>query len=103
MGFAFTEDIFYFLNKVYSSGLQAGYDLFKTRVDFFGFNMLGHAVYTALFGAGLGAASIMIRRRDRILWAAGGFGAAALAHAMHNGLTEAVLTVRFGLGTTAAA
>lgn len=103
MGFAFTEDVFYFYGLADQAGLQEGWELFRSRVDFFGLNMLGHSIFTGLTGAGLGAATVIVRPGRRMLAVTGGFGAAVMAHATHNGLMGAVLTARFGLDTTAAA
>lgn len=103
MGFAFTEDIFYFYGLASQAGLHEGWDLFRSRVDFFGLNMLGHSIFTGIFGAGLGAASVIVRPGRRVLAAAGGFAAAVAAHAVHNGLVSAALAARFGLDTAAAA
>ena len=103
MGFAFTEDIFYFYGLASQAGLHEGWDLFRSRVDFFGLNMLGHSIFTGLTGAGLGAATVIVRPGRRMLAAVGGFAAAVVVHATHNGLVSAVLTARFGLDTTAAA
>ena len=101
MGFAFTEDVFYFYGLATEAGVREGWELFQSRVDFFGLNMLGHSIYTGIFGAGLGAATVLVRRHRRILAAVGGFGGAVLAHALHNGLTSAVLAARYGLDVTA--
>ena len=100
MGFAFTEDVFYFYGLANQAGVREGWELFQSRVDLFGLNMLGHSIYTGLFGAGLGAATVIVRRHRRILAAVGGFGAAVVTHALHNGLTSAVLAARFGVDVT---
>ena len=100
MGFAFTEDVFYFYALANEAGVREGWELFQSRVDLFGLNMLGHSIYTGLFGAGLGAATVIVRRHRRILAAVGGFGAAVVTHALHNGLTSAILAARFGIDVT---
>src|SRR3712207_342702 len=53
LGFAFTEDLLYLLNVADERGLGAGLSEYASRVDFFGVGQLGHAVYTAAFGAGV--------------------------------------------------
>jgi RsiW-degrading membrane proteinase PrsW (M82 family) len=75
MGFAFTEDVFYFYGLANQAGVREGWELFQSRVDLFGLNMLGHSIYTGLFGAGLGAATVIVRRRRRVHAAVGGIGA----------------------------
>jgi RsiW-degrading membrane proteinase PrsW (M82 family) len=42
LGFAFTEDVFYFVNEAQNQGLQSGLDVFLNRRDFFGPAMLHH-------------------------------------------------------------
>ena len=103
MGFAFTEDVFYFYGLAHQAGIQEGWELFQSRVDLFGLNMLGHSIYTGLFGAGLGAATVITRRWRRVLAGGAGFAAAIAAHSIHNGLTNAVLAARFGLDVASAA
>jgi predicted ATPase/RsiW-degrading membrane proteinase PrsW (M82 family) len=102
LGFAFTEDVFYFVNEAQNQGLQSGVDVFLHRRDFFGPAMLHHPLWTAAFGAGLGAATWTASRAGKVLFPLLGFAAAVLMHAINNGLVEAVLTVRYGLDQTAA-
>ena len=102
LGFAFTEDFFYFLDRARSQGLDAGLDVFLGRRDFFGPAVLHHPLFTAAFGAGLGLASWSRRRAARVGFALAGFAVAVLMHAVNNGLVELVLTQRYGLATAAA-
>lgn len=102
LGFAFTEDVFYFVNEAQTQGLQNGLDVFVHRRDFFGPAMLHHPLWTAAFGAGLGAAAWTASKPRKVLYPLLGFSAAVLMHAINNGLVEAVLTLRYGLAQTAA-
>ena len=102
LGFAFTEDVFYFVNTAQNQGLQSGVDVFLHRRDFFGPAMLHHPLWTAAFGAGLGAAVWTTSRAGKVLFPIAGFAAAVLMHAINNGLVEAVLALRYGLDQTAA-
>jgi protease PrsW len=95
LGFAFTEDLFYLFEK---GGLQT----YLLRVDFLGMGSLGHAVYTGTFGAGLGLATWSRSRWRRIGFAALGLGLAMLMHALHNGLVQLILVLRYGMEPTAA-
>ncbi len=91
LGFAFTEDVFYFVNEAQTQGLENGLDVFVHRRDFFGPAMLHHPLWTAAFGAGLGAAAWTPSRVRKVLYPLAGFSAAVLMHAINNGLVEAVL------------
>lgn len=102
LGFAFTEDVFYFVNEAQNQGLESGLDVFVHRRDFFGPAMLHHPLWTAAFGAGLGAATWTASRAGKVLFPLAGFAVAVLMHAINNGLVEAVLTLRYGLDQTAA-
>ncbi len=102
LGFAFTEDVFYFVNEAQTQGLENGLDVFVHRRDFFGPAMLHHPLWTAAFGAGLGAAAWTASKPRKVLYPLLGFSAAVLMHAINNGLVEAVLTLRYGLAQTAA-
>jgi predicted ATPase/RsiW-degrading membrane proteinase PrsW (M82 family) len=102
LGFAFTEDIFYFVNEAQSQGLQSGLDVFVHRRDFFGPAMLHHPLWTAAFGAGLGAAAWTTSRPLKVLFPLLGFTVAVLMHAVNNGLVEFVLWLRYGMEQTAA-
>lgn len=102
LGFAFTEDVFYFVNEARAQGLESGLDVFVHRRDFFGPAMLHHPLWTAAFGAGLGAAAWTTSSVRRILFPLAGFAAAVLMHAINNGLVELVLWFRYGMQQTAA-
>jgi predicted ATPase/RsiW-degrading membrane proteinase PrsW (M82 family) len=102
LGFAFTEDVFYFVNEAQNQGLESGLDVFVHRRDFFGPAMLHHPLWTAAFGAGLGAATWTASRAGKVLFPLAGFALAVLMHAINNGLVEAVLALRYGLDQTAA-
>jgi predicted ATPase/RsiW-degrading membrane proteinase PrsW (M82 family) len=102
LGFAFTEDVFYFVDQARVSGLEGGLDVFLYRRDFFGPAMLHHPLWTAAFGAGLGLAAWTTRPPLKVLFPLAGFSFAVLMHAVNNGLVEAVLVLRYGLDATAA-
>ncbi len=102
LGFAFTEDVFYFVNEAQNQGLESGLDVFVHRRDFFGPAMMHHPLWTAAFGAGLGAATWTASRAGKVLYPIAGFAVAVLMHAINNGLVEAVLVARYGLERTAA-
>ena len=61
-----------------------------------GLGALGHALYAAVFGAGLGLATWAAKRGWKVALATGGFLLATLLHALHNGGTEALLVARHG-------
>jgi protease PrsW len=103
LGFAFTEDLLYLLNVANERGLEAGLSEYASRVDFFGVGQLGHAVYTAAFGAGLGLATWSRSWRGRLGFPLLGLVAAMLMHAVHNGLPSFALAWRYGLENAAAA
>ena len=102
VGFGFTEDFFYFINHAGSEGVRVGADIYLGRRDFFGPTALHHPLFTAAFGAGLGAATASSSWRPRILWPLAGFSVAALMHAVNNGLVQLILDLRFGLGDATA-
>ena len=100
LGFAFTEDLFYLFDQARVNGLQSGFDVFVHRRDFFGPAVLHHPVFTAAFGAGLGAAAWTTSRWKKITFALLGFAVAVLMHAVNNGLVEFILVVRYGMDET---
>lgn len=102
VGFAFTEDFFYFLNRARLEGLDSAFQLFLARRDFFGPQALHHPLFTAPFGVAVGLATWSRTRRWRIGLPVIGFVAAVLIHAVNNGLVEAILTLRYGIDATAA-
>lgn len=97
LGFGFTEDFFYFLDRARTRGINDAVDVFLYRRDFFGPAVLHHALFTAAFGAGLGAASWSNRRSRRLVLPLVGFAVAVFLHAVNNGLLELVLTLKYGL------
>jgi len=101
LGFAFTEDFFYFVNATYTLGLSSGLDVFVSRRDFFGPTMLHHALFTATFGAALGLATWARGWFARIALPVLGLALAFAMHAVNNGLVELVLVLRYGLADTA--
>lgn len=101
IGFAFTEDLFYFFREAQTSGdLGSALDVFVDRRDFFGPAMLRHAVWTATFGAGLGLATWSARRAGRIGWPLLALALAVLMHAVNNGLVPVLLAIEYGFETT---
>jgi RsiW-degrading membrane proteinase PrsW (M82 family) len=101
LGFAFTEDFFYFVIRAHEQGPQAGIEVFLDRRDFFGPAMLHHPLFTAAFGAALGLATWARSRSARVALPVLGLGIAVLMHAVNNGVIEVVLMLRYGLTTTA--
>lgn len=109
VGFALAEDLIYFI-RFYNcpagsctdaEALGHGLGVFVDRVGFFGLGTLGHPLYTAAFGAGLGAATWARSRRWRLLLPAVGFAAAVMMHATWNGFSDLVLVIRYGWKHTA--
>jgi RsiW-degrading membrane proteinase PrsW (M82 family) len=99
MGFALAEDLAYFLTFS-RNGSAVGLQVFAARVDLFSFDMLGHSLYTAAFGAGLGLATVSRSRRARLGFPLLGLAVAMLMHATWNGLDRLVLVRRFGFDAT---
>ncbi len=99
-GFAMTENFLYFLGAYFEGGLGALSVLFVLRSVIFGLN---HAVYTGLFGVGLGMAHLSRSQAAARLWIGGGFAAAAVIHGLHNlgsslsPVTELGLVLSLGL------
>lgn len=103
LGFAFTENIIYFFNFALQSGsFASGIEVFLLRADFTGLNVLGHALYTGLFGAGIGVATWK-RGFGRVGWPLLGLVGAMGMHAIWNGLATLLTVRRFGFDTVAAA
>ena len=101
LGFAFTEDMYYLIDRARTQGLQAGLDTFLYRRDFFGPAVIHHPVFTAAFGAGLGLAAWSTRRLWKIAFPLLGFALAVFLHAVNNGLVQLVLVLKYGLTETA--
>lgn len=93
LGFAFTEDVQY--------GLVKGFDALVARRDFFGYGALHHALYSALFGVGLGMIVWTKRKAMRLVWPIIGLLVAIGLHALNNGLAKGLLVRRFGLAPVA--
>lgn len=100
IGFAFTEDLYYFFREARNSGVADALDIFVDRRDFFGPAMLRHAIWTATFGAGLGLATHSRRWFGKIGWPLAGLGIAMLMHAVNNGLVPILLAIKYGFETT---
>jgi predicted ATPase/RsiW-degrading membrane proteinase PrsW (M82 family) len=101
LGFAFTEDFFYFVQRAREQGLDSAADLLLTRRDFFGPAMLHHPLFSAALGAGLGLAVWASNRLAKYALVAGGLLVAILMHAVNNGFIELALVLKHGLATTA--
>jgi RsiW-degrading membrane proteinase PrsW (M82 family) len=100
IGFAFTEDLYYFFREARASGVAEALDVFVDRRDFLGPAMFRHAIWTATFGAGLGAATRARSWRGKLGWPLLGLVAAMLMHAVNNGLTPVLLSIKYGFETT---
>lgn len=86
LGFAMTENLFYFLGAWSRGGLESWSVVVLGRAVAFGFS---HAMFTSLTGIGLGLARGRRRTTTRRAYAAAGIGAAGLgaaivAHLLHN-------------------
>ena len=103
LGFAFTENVGYFFFTMLEGGWEFGTEVFLMRVNFSGLAVLGHALYTGLFGAGLGLAVYTANRARRLLYAGGGLALAMLLHAKWNGLAVFLLVREFGFDSVHAA
>lgn len=97
LGFAFTEDVLYLLLGASEGGLEQGFVTYLSRRDFFGIGMLHHAIYSAVFGVGLGLATWRSGIVARTVLPVAGLVSAVALHTLNNGLVQAVLVYRFGL------
>jgi RsiW-degrading membrane proteinase PrsW (M82 family) len=86
LGFAMTENVFYFLGAWGEGDLGNWGMVVFTRAFAFGLN---HAMYTAFTGAGVGIARHLASRAQRVAVIAAGLALAIAAHAVHNGLLTA--------------
>jgi RsiW-degrading membrane proteinase PrsW (M82 family) len=102
LGFAFVEDILYFVNSSYLHGVGAGMKVFLLRTSFLKLNMLLHPLATGAFGAGLGLATWSRTRLGRFGFPVIGLTVAMLTHAVWNGFDELVLVHRYGWNKTSA-
>lgn len=80
-GFAMTENFLYFVGAFNNGGFVDLTLVIFLRSVIFGLN---HALYTGLFGVGLGLARQASSPRASRNWAIAGFVAAVLTHALHN-------------------
>lgn len=103
LGFAFTEDVHYLFTDVELQGFLTAVGEFASRRDFLGYDMLHHAIYSGIFGAGLGLATLARNWFGKIAWGLGGFLVAVLLHAVNNGGVQFLLVREFGLEEVAAA
>ncbi|MEA2219997.1 MAG: hypothetical protein QOJ35_2623 [Solirubrobacteraceae bacterium] len=101
LGFGFTEDVYYLVDTARTAGIEAGFNTFLYRRDFFGPAILHHAVFTAAFGAALGLATSTTRRWLKFALPAAGFALAVVMHAVNNGLVELVVVLKYGVATAA--
>ncbi len=100
IGFAFTEDLYYFFREARATGVADALDVFVDRRDFFGPAMLRHAIWTATFGAGLGLATQSRHWIGKVGWPLLGLVLAMLMHAVNNGLVPILLAIQYGFETT---
>ena len=80
-GFAMTENFLYFIGAFSEGGFVDLTVLIFLRAVIFGLN---HALYTGLFGIGLGLARHAKTEKAARRWIMGGFAAAVGSHALHN-------------------
>jgi len=97
LGFAFSENNFYFLQQ---ESLAEGARVLELREGFLNLNTLSHAVYTSAFGAGLGLGMWSPRRVARIGFPLAGLAVGMFLHALHNGLESVLLVRQFGFDAT---
>lgn len=102
LGFAFVENNVYFLGAAsYEQSLEAGFDTLELREGFLNLGTLGHAIYTGVFGAGLGLATWSRTRAGQIGWPLLGFAVAMLLHAFNNGFAMLVAVAKYGYNEVA--
>ncbi len=102
LGFAMTENFFYFIGAYDEGGYGQLTVVIFLRAALFGMN---HAFYTGLTGIGLGLARTARRQETRLLWIGFGLIAAIVTHSLHNlgaSLAEVNL-IGFGLSLMVAA
>jgi RsiW-degrading membrane proteinase PrsW (M82 family) len=100
IGFAFTEDLYYFFRVAQETDLSSALDVYLDRRDFLGPAMLRHAIWTATFGAALGLATWARKPLPRYGIPIAGLLLAMLMHAVNNGLINVVLSIEYGFQTT---
>lgn len=102
LGFNALETALYVVNGYLETGTAPFGIQFAARFTLLGLG--GHALFSGLFGAGLGAAMTERRGGKRLLWPFLGLCAAILAHAMSNSLGVLVTSVvASALGVSGAA
>lgn len=102
LGFAFTEDLLYLLITASRSGLDEGVGTFLTRRNIGAVTLLHHAIYSAMFGVGLGLATWTRSRALKVVFPAVGLAIAIVLHAFNNGWTRLALVNEYGFARTAA-
>jgi RsiW-degrading membrane proteinase PrsW (M82 family) len=101
IGFAFTEDLYYFFQVAQATGdLGDAIGVYLDRRDFAGPAMLRHAIWTATFGAALGLATWSRRPSLTALYFVAGLLLAMAMHAVNNGLVNVVLAAKYGFDQT---
>ncbi|GAB4547055.1 MAG: PrsW family intramembrane metalloprotease [Anaerolineae bacterium] len=81
LGFAFTENILYFVGGLQEGGWQAWMMLVMLRAIIFGLN---HAFFTSLTGGALGYARLSLNPTTQTLLPVLGLSAAVVFHGIHN-------------------
>ena len=100
IGFAFTEDLYYFFREARLTGVTDALDVFVDRRDFFGPATLRHAIWTATLGASIGLATRSHSWIGKMGWPLFGLVMAMLMHAVNNGLVPILLSIKYGFRTT---
>lgn len=101
IGFTLVEDMLYFWNNVSAGGIEAGAATYALRTGFLGIEQFGgHAIYTGIFGAGLGLATWSRGWVGKVGWPALGLALAMFLHAVNNGLISFALVSRYGFENT---
>lgn len=99
LGFAFTEDVKYLFDVAASGDFAQGVSVFAGRRDFIGLGMLQHAIFTGMFGVGVGLATWARRWWWKGLFPVLGLVTAITLHAFNNGFVELRLTQQYGIET----
>jgi len=100
LGFAFTEDVKYLFDVAASGDFAEGVSVFAGRRDFIGLGMLQHAIFTGMFGVGVGLATWARRWWWKGIMPILGLATAILLHAFNNGFVEFRLAQEHGLEMT---
>lgn len=102
IGFAFVENSVYFLSASVEADVGQALQVLEAREGFLNLGMLGHAVYTGAFGAGIGLATWSRSPAARIGYPILGLAAGMLMHAFNNGFASLVLVGEYGFDAAAA-